>query len=90
MDGASSDLMRLRPITFRYKKDYDAGDPRLQYGLIAEEVAEVYPELVVNDGTGQPRTVEYQKLNVMLLNELQKQSEQIRILTKRLARLEEK
>ncbi len=89
MGGASSDLMSLRPGTFRYKKDYDAGDPRLQYGLIAEEVAEVYPELVVNDGTGQPRTVEYQKLNVMLLNELQKQSEQIRALTERLVRLEQ-
>ncbi len=81
---------RLRPVTFRYKKDFGTGDARLQYGLIAEEVAEVYPELVVNDEAGQARTVEYQKLNVMLLNELQKQSQQIRILTKRLTRLEEK
>ncbi len=89
MDDASVDLMSLRPVTFRFKKDYDKGDSRLQYGLIAEEVAEVYPELVVNDETGRPRTVEYQKLNVMLLNELQKQSQQIRILTERLASLEE-
>ncbi len=89
MDDASGDLMSLRPVTFRYKKDYASGETRLHYGLIAEEVAEVYPELVVNDETGQPRTVEYQKLNVMLLNELQKQSQQIRLLTERLAHLEQ-
>jgi len=40
MDKASSDLMRLRPVTFRYKKAYDSGEGRLQYGLIAEEAAE--------------------------------------------------
>ncbi len=88
MDDASGDLMRLRPVTFRYKRDFGTGGARLQYGLIAEEVADVYPELIVNDETGQPRTVEYQKLNVMLLNELQKQSRQIRVLTERLAHLE--
>ncbi len=96
MAEASSHLMSLRPVTFRYKKEYDKGDSRLQYGLIAEEVAEVYPELVVNDGTGHPRTVEYQKLNVMLLNELQKQHRKIEAqerrnadLAARLARLEQ-
>ena len=77
------------PVTFHYKKEYDAGDPRLQYGLIAEEVAEVYPELVVNDQTGKARTVLYPKLNVMLLNELQKQHQQIQELTERLTRLEQ-
>ena len=81
--------MQLRPVTFRYKKDFGPGGTRLQYGLIAEEVAEIYPELVVNDDKGRAKTVEYQKLNVMLLNELQKQNQQIRILTKRLARLEQ-
>ena len=65
--------MRLRPVTFRYKKAYDSGEGRLQYGLIAEEAAEVYPELVVYDDTGKVKTVEYQKLPAMLLNELQKQ-----------------
>ena len=95
MDKASSDLMRLRPVTFRYKKEYDSGEGRLQYGLIAEEVAEVYPELVVYDDTGKVKTVEYQKLPAMLLNELQKQhgklQEQeavITELTERLSRLE--
>ena len=89
MGQASTSLMRLRPVTFRYRKEYDAGDHRLQYGLIAEEVAEVYPELVVNDDTGRVRTVIYQELNVMLLNELQKQHRQIQDLTERLARLEQ-
>ena len=56
MDKASSDLMRLRPVTFHYKKEYDSGEDRLQYGLIAEEVAEVYPELVVYDDTGKVKT----------------------------------
>ena len=96
MDKESSDLMRLRPVTFRYKKEYDSGEGRLQYGLIAEEVVEVYPELVVYDDTGKVKTVEYQKLPAMLLNELQKQhgkfQEQeavITELTERLSRLEQ-
>ena len=89
MDRASSDLMRLRPVTFRYKKEYDSGEGCLQYGLIAEELAEVYPELVVYDDRGKVKTVEYQKLPAMLLNELQKQHAQIQSLTERLTRLEE-
>ncbi len=89
MGQGSTSLMRLRPVTFRYKKQYAAGDNRLQYGLIAEEVAEVYPELVVHDDEGRVRTVLYQELNVMLLNELQKQHGQIQDLTERLARLEQ-
>ena len=49
------------------------GSVPLQYGLIAEEVAEVYPELVVKNDEGQVQTVQYHKLNSMLLNEVQKQ-----------------
>ncbi len=89
MDRASNNLMRLRPVTFRYKKEYDSGEGRLQYGLIAEEVAEVYPEMVVHDDTDKVKTVEYQKLPAMLLNELQKQHREIQGLTERLARLEQ-
>ncbi len=96
MDRASSDLMRLRPVTFRYKKEHDFGEGRLQYGLIGEEVAEVYPELVVYDDTGKVKTVEYQKLPSMLLNELQgqhrklqEQEAAIADLTERLIRLEQ-
>ena len=77
MDSASSALMHLRPVTFRYKKAYANGERPLQYGLIAEEVAEVYPELVVHNDEGQVQTVQYHKLNSMLLNEVQKQHRQI-------------
>jgi Chaperone of endosialidase len=69
--GESSDrLMKLRPVTFRYTED-PAGTVR--YGLVAEEVARVYPELVTNGDDGKPETVAYYQLPAMLLNELQKQ-----------------
>lgn len=61
-----------RPVTFRYTKEHAQGTRRLQYGLIAEEVAEVYPELVVYASTGEAKAVQYHKINVMLLNEVQK------------------
>ncbi|HEX3551765.1 MAG TPA: tail fiber domain-containing protein [Thermoanaerobaculia bacterium] len=73
MGEASHDLMKLRPVTFRYKAGVDDGSHLLQYGLIAEEVAKVYPEMVQYDDKGQPLTVRYQWLNTMLLNELQKE-----------------
>lgn len=72
MAAASDGLLRLRPVTFRYKKPYADSSKPIQYGLIAEEVAEVYPDLVVNGKDGQPETVQYYKLDAMLLNELQK------------------
>lgn len=72
--GDSSDaLMKLRPVTFVYKPEYASGESRLQYGLIAEEVAKVYPELVAYDKHGEPYSVRYQYLSTMLLNEVQKQ-----------------
>jgi hypothetical protein len=91
--------MRLRPVTYRYKQPYADGSKPLDYGLIAEEVAEVYPDLVVTDKEGQVETVQYQKLTPMLLNEVQKQrrelqeqnqqqQEQIRKLEARLASVE--
>ncbi|MGA2116481.1 MAG: tail fiber domain-containing protein [Bryobacteraceae bacterium] len=100
MGDASGDLLELRPVTFRYKKAYADGSKPLDYGLIAEEVAEVYPKLGGKDG--QVETVQYQKLTPMLLNELQKlhrrhesdhqqlesAQEQIRLLESRLAALE--
>lgn len=72
MGAASDGLLRLRPVTFRYKKPYDDGSKPIQYGLVAEEVAEVYPDLVVRGKDGQMETVQYYKLDAMLLNELQK------------------
>jgi len=73
MGDGSSGLMNLRPVTFLYKPEYDKGQRTLQYGLIAEEVAEVYPDLVAYDPDGKPYTVKYQYLTTMLLNEVQKQ-----------------
>jgi cell fate (sporulation/competence/biofilm development) regulator YmcA (YheA/YmcA/DUF963 family) len=73
MAAASDGLMRLRPVTYRYKQPYADGSKPIDYGLIAEEVAEVYPDLVVKDADGQIQTVQYQKLTPMLLNELQKE-----------------
>lgn len=95
MNEASSGLMRLRPVTFRYKQAYTDGSKPLQYGLIAEEVAAVYPDLVVDDEEGNTQTVQYHKVNLMLLNEVQKQHrklekhvEQIEALRGRLETLE--
>jgi len=88
MGDASSDLLYLRPVTFRYKQAYKDGSKPVDYGLIAEEVAAVYPDLVVKDKDGQIQTVQYQKLTPMLLNEVQKQAAQIRALEDRLSALE--
>jgi Chaperone of endosialidase len=63
--------MKLRPVTFRYRNDPDAVR---QYGLVAEEVARVYPELVTRGPDGKIETVNYLTLTSMLLNELQKQT----------------
>ncbi|MGC2111565.1 MAG: tail fiber domain-containing protein [Candidatus Korobacteraceae bacterium] len=73
MGDSTSALMKLRPVTFFYKPEYAKGDRTLQYGLIAEEVAQAYPELVAYDNDGKPYTVRYQYLASMLLNEVQKQ-----------------
>jgi hypothetical protein len=73
MGDSTGNLMKLRPVTFYYKPDYAKGDHTLQFGLIAEEVAAVYPELVANDKDGNPYAVRYQYLTSMLLNEVQRQ-----------------
>jgi hypothetical protein len=73
MGDASDRLLQLRPVTFRYRKPNANGEKPVQYGLIAEEVAEVLPELVVTNKEGQPETVAYQTLPMLLLNELQKE-----------------
>lgn len=77
MGNASSKLMQLRPVVFYYRPEYVTGKPTLQYGLIAEEVASVYPELVGFGEDGKPQTVRYHLLNTLLLNEVQKQKSQI-------------
>ena len=77
MAGASDGLMTLRPVTFHYRSDQNPAGRTLQYGLIAEEVAEVYPGLVAHSADGQIETVLYQFLPPMLLNEVQKQQRTI-------------
>ena len=72
MDKASESLFELNPVTFRYKKAIDAnGTP--QFGLVAEQVAKVNPDLVVRDRDGKPYTVRYEAVNAMLLNEFLKE-----------------
>jgi hypothetical protein len=73
METRSRRLFQLRPVTFRYT--HDAQGER-HYGLIAEEVAKVYPELVTHGADGQVESVRYQELTPMLLNELQYQQQQ--------------
>jgi hypothetical protein len=97
MGDASSGLMNLRPVTFRYKQAYTDGSKPLDYGLIAEEVEEVYPNLVTHAGDGTVETVQYHKINAMLLNEVQKQHRllqeqrsEIELLKARLGALEQR
>jgi hypothetical protein len=102
MGDTSNGLFRLRPVSFRYRQAFADGSKPVEFGLIAEEVAEVYPDMVVRSANGQIETVKYQELTPMLLNEVQKQNaaitaqadqirsqqEQVRQLAERLARLE--
>ena len=77
MGEASSRLMQLRPVTYRYTQAYADGSKPIDYGLIAEEVEQVYPDLVAHLKNGEVETVQYHKINAMLLNEVQKQHRQI-------------
>jgi hypothetical protein len=72
MDRSSETLFALKPVTFRYKKDADPSQA-LSFGLIAEEVAQVSPELITRDEEGKPQTVRYEAVNAMLLNEFLKE-----------------
>ncbi len=73
MGDTSARIGALRPVTFRYKNPYADGGKPVQYGLIAEEVAEVFPELTVFNEDGQPETVKYQDITPLLLNEFLKE-----------------
>ena len=77
MGEASGGLLLLRPVSFRYKPEVIEGPRAVEFGLIAEEVAEVLPDLVVYDEEGRPETVRYHLLSSMLLNELKKQHRQL-------------
>jgi hypothetical protein len=72
MENASEAIYALKPVSFRYHKQYDATQT-IAFGLIAEEVAEVNPDLVGRNPEGQPESVRYEQINAMLLNEFLKE-----------------
>jgi hypothetical protein len=74
MDQASEAILRLKPVTFHYKSD-TSGFP--QFGLVAEDVAEVSPDLIVRDADGQIFSVRYEAVNAMLLNEFLKEHRKV-------------
>lgn len=74
--NASQAILALRPVSFRYKKEIDPnGIP--EFGLIAEEVEKVNPDLVIRDQAGKPYTVRYEQINAMLLNEFLKEHSKV-------------
>jgi len=82
MDCASEAILALKPVTFHYKSDTTN---TAQFGLIAEEVAEVNPDLVVRDENGEIYTVRYDQVNAMLLNEFLKEHRKVQALEKGMA-----
>jgi hypothetical protein len=74
MDKASETLYRLKPVTFKFNSDWKGTK---QYGLIAEEVAEVDPQLVVHGKNGEVTAVHYEQINNMLLNEFLKEHKKV-------------
>jgi Chaperone of endosialidase len=84
MGARSEGVLQLRPVTFAYKDDAKA---TMHYGLVAEEVAAVYPQLVTYAPTGEVRAVRYQELIPMLLNELQHEHQEVATLRQELAEL---
>jgi len=76
MDRASGAILALKPVSFRYKKKIDP-QRTPQFGLVAEEVAKVNPELVVRDKQGKPYSVRYDQVNAMLLNEFLKEHRKV-------------
>ena len=85
MDKASEAILALKPVTFRYKEEIDP-DAIPQFGLVAEEVEKINPQLVTRDQDGKPYAVRYEAVNAMLLNEFLKahrrMQEQEAIITK--------
>jgi Chaperone of endosialidase len=76
MDNSSETLYRLKPVTYRYKKEIDTTQS-LDYGLVAEDVANVDPNLAIRDRKGQIESVRYTAINAMLLNEFLKEHRKV-------------
>jgi len=87
MDKASEAILALKPVTFRYKHELDP-DGIPQFGLIAEQVEKVNPDLVVRDADGKINTVRYEAVNAMLLNEFLKEHRTVQELKSIVARQE--
>ena len=86
MERTSEALFALKPVTFRYKKEIDPTGMH-QFGLVAEEVEKVDPDLVVRDQEGKPYTVRYEAVNAMLLNEFLKEHRTVQELKQQIAAL---
>jgi len=76
MDKASEALFSLKPVSFRYKKELDPAGTQ-QFGLVAEDVEKVNPDLVVRDENGKVNSVRYEQINAMLLNEFLKEHKKV-------------
>ena len=76
MDKASEAILALKPVTFRYKHELTRTNTP-QFGLVAEEVAKVNPDLVARDEHGEIYTVRYEAVNAMLLNEFLKEHRKV-------------
>src|SRR5207249_2785645 len=85
MGERSQGLYSLRPVTFRYKQDPQG---QRQYGLIAEDVAKVYPELVTKGTDGRDESVQYHELIPLLLNEVQHQQQKMDAQAQQMAELQ--
>ncbi len=87
MDKASEAILALQPVTFRYKQEIDPqGIP--QFGLVAEDVEKVNPDLVVRDAEGKVNAVRYEAVNAMLLNEFLKEHRAVQELKSTVAKQE--
>jgi Chaperone of endosialidase len=86
MEQASETILSLKPVTFRYKKEIDPAGTS-QFGLVAEDVEKVNPDLVVRDNDGKPYSVRYEAVNAMLLNEFLKEHATVQELKKEIAAL---
>jgi len=87
MDCASEVLFALKPVSFQYKKEIDPAGIS-QFGLVAEEVEKVNPDLIVRDKEGKPYTVRYDQVNAMLLNEFLKEHRTVQELKSTVAKQE--
>jgi predicted RNase H-like nuclease (RuvC/YqgF family) len=86
MDKGSEALYALKPVSFRYNKEYDATQT-IAFGLIAEDVAEVNADLVGRNFKGEPESVRYEQINAMLLNEFPKEHRTVQELRNEVAAL---